>query len=117
MLKLTGVCVNAADELGNIEILRDINLTLDDKKIYVMTGPNGGGKSSLAKAVMGIYKTSAGKIELDGVDITDMNITERARLGIGYAFQSPARFKGIKVKDFLKIAAGPDSKVDHCSLL
>lgn len=117
MLKLTGVGVNAADELGNIEILRDINLTLEDKKIYVMTGPNGGGKSSLAKAVMGIYKTSAGKIELDGVDITDMSITERARLGIGYAFQSPARFKGIKVKDFLKIAAGPDSKVDHCSLL
>jgi Fe-S cluster assembly ATP-binding protein len=117
VLKLTGVGVNAADEHGHVEILRDVNLTLEEKKIYVMTGPNGGGKSSLAKAVMGIYRPSAGKIELDGTDITDMSITERARLGIGYAFQSPARFKGIKVGDFLKLAAGTGSKVDHCSLL
>jgi Fe-S cluster assembly ATP-binding protein len=117
MLKLTGISVNAADEHGNVEILRDVNLTLEEKKIYVMTGPNGGGKSSLAKAVMGIYKPSSGRIYLDDTDITDMSITERARLGIGYAFQSPARFKGIKVSEFLKLAAGPGSKVDHCALL
>jgi Fe-S cluster assembly ATP-binding protein len=66
---------------------------------------------------MGIYKATEGQITLDGTDITAMSITERARLGIGYAFQSPARFKGLKVKDFLKLAAGRESKVDHCALL
>ena len=117
MLRLTDVSVNTADEYGKIEILRDVSLTLEEKKIYVMTGPNGGGKSSLAKTVMGIYKVSSGKIELDGTDITALSITERARLGIGYAFQSPARFKGLKVGEFLKLAAGSGSKVDHCALL
>jgi Fe-S cluster assembly ATP-binding protein len=117
MLKLDSVGVTAEDENGSVRILRDISLTLDNKKIYVMTGPNGGGKSSLAKTVMGIYKATEGKITLDGADITDLSITERARLGIGYAFQSPARFKGLKVKDFLKLAAGKGSRVDHCSLL
>jgi Fe-S cluster assembly ATP-binding protein len=109
MLKLNGVGVTAEGENGSVRILRDISLTLDNKKIYVMTGPNGGGKSSLAKTVMGIT--------LDGTDITELSITERARLGIGYAFQSPARFKGLKVKDFLKLAAGKGSRVDHCELL
>lgn len=118
MLKLTGVGVTADNDDGTTaSILHDISLTLEDKKIYVMTGPNGGGKSSLAKAVMGIYKAAAGSITLDGTDITDMSITDRARLGIGYAFQSPPRFKGIKVREFLKLAAGPDSKTDYCSLL
>lgn len=117
MLKLEGVGITAEGENGPVRILNDIDLTLDNKKIYVMTGPNGGGKTSLAKTVMGIYKTTEGKITLDGTDITDLAITERARLGIGYAFQSPARFKGLKVKDFLKLAAGKDSKVDHCALL
>lgn len=117
MLKLDGIGVVAEGENGSVQILHDINLTLENKKIYVMTGPNGGGKSSLAKAVMGIYKTTGGKITLDGADITDLSITERAKLGIGYAFQSPARFKGLKVKDFMKLAAGEGSKVDHCSLL
>ncbi len=117
MLKLEGVGVTADGENGSVRILHDINLTLENKKIYVMTGPNGGGKSSLAKAVMGIYKTAEGKISLDGTDIKDLSITERARLGIGYAFQSPPRFKGLKVGELLKLAAGKGSKVDHCSLL
>lgn len=117
MLKLAGVGVTAEGENGAVRILRDINLTLEKKKIYVMTGPNGGGKTSLAKTVMGIYKASEGKITLDDIDITDLSITERARLGIGYAFQSPARFKGLKVGDFLKLAAGKNSKADHCALL
>jgi len=117
MLKLSGVGVTAQGDNGSVRILHDISLTLENKKIYVMTGPNGGGKSSLGKAIMGIYRTSEGSITLDGTDITDLSITERAQLGIGYAFQSPARFKGLKVKDFMKLAAGKSSKVDHCSLL
>ncbi|UOO38318.1 ATP-binding cassette domain-containing protein [Oscillospiraceae bacterium CM] len=117
MLKLVDVGVTADSEHGSVQILKNVNLTLDNKKIYVMTGPNGGGKTSLAKAVMGIYKTSSGKIFLDGADITGLSITERARLGIGYAFQQPARFKGLTVGAFLKLASGPDSTVDHCSLL
>jgi Fe-S cluster assembly ATP-binding protein len=117
VLKLMGVGVNAVDEKGEVQILNDINLTLEEKKIYVMTGPNGGGKSSLAKAIMGIYQPSSGKIMLDDTDITNLPITDRAKLGIGYAFQSPTRFKGLKVMDFLKLAAGPDNKIDPCSLL
>ncbi len=117
MLQLKGVGVKAESENGQVGILEDIDLTLENKKIYVMTGPNGGGKSSLAKAIMGIYPTTEGQILLDGTDITDMPITERARLGVGYAFQQPARFKGLKVSDFLKLAAGENSRVDFCSLL
>lgn len=117
MLKLSGVGVTAEGDNGSVRILHDISLTLENKKIYVMTGPNGGGKSSLAKAIMGIYRTSEGSITLDGTDITGLSITERAQLGIGYAFQSPARFKGLKVKDLMKLAAGKGSNVDHCSLL
>ena len=88
-----------------VEILQNINLKFFNKKIYVITGPNGGGKSSLAKIIMGIYNPTSGKILLDGQDITATDITERARLGIGYAFQSPPRFKGIKVKELLEMAA------------
>ena len=117
MLQLKGVSVTAQAENGEVEILKNIDLTLKEKKIYVMTGPNGGGKSSLAKAIMGIYKTTEGRIFLDGTDITDLPITERARLGIGYAFQQPARFKGLRVGEFLKLAAGENSRVDYCSLL
>ena len=117
MLQLKGVGVTARSENGPVEILKKIDLTLDNKKIYVMTGPNGGGKSSLAKAIMGIYQVTDGSITLDGTDITNLPITERARLGIGYAFQQPARFKGLKVGEFLKLAAGENSTVDYCSLL
>jgi len=118
MLELKNVCVSAGggDE-GEIEIIYNVSLTLEEKKIYVVTGPNGGGKTSLAKAIMGIYPVRCGLIFLDGVDITEKTITERANLGIGYAFQSPTRFKGLRVRDFLAIAAGDDNEKILGSLL
>ena len=102
MLELRNVSVSAAD--GGGEIINGIDLTLDDKKIYVMTGPNGGGKTSLAKAIMGVYPISGGAILLNGEDITGKSITERANMGIGYAFQTPTRFKGLRVRELLSIA-------------
>jgi len=117
MLELQKVSLELEGDKG-VEILKNINITLYDKKIYVVTGPNGGGKSSLAKIIMGVYNPTSGKIVLDGQDITQMTITERARLGIGYAFQSPPRFKGIKVRDLLKMAASHNpEKVNICDLL
>jgi len=104
MLEIQGVSLETEGD-KSVAILKNINLKFYDKKIYVITGPNGGGKSSLAKIMMGIYNPTSGNILLDEQDITKATITERARLGIGYAFQSPPRFKGIKVKDLLKMAA------------
>ena len=116
MLELQKVSLQLEGDKG--EILKNINLKFYDKKIYVVTGPNGGGKSSLAKIIMGVYNPTSGKILLDGQEITHLTITERARLGIGYAFQSPPRFKGIKVKDLLKMAASHNpEKVNICDLL
>ncbi len=88
------------------EILKDINLTIDDRQFVAVTGPNGGGKSTLAKILVGIEKPTSGQILYNGQDITDMSITDRARLGIGFAFQQPVRFKGITVKDLITLAAG-----------
>jgi len=104
MLELKNISVSAKDE--DIEIINNVNLVLNKKKIYVVTGPNGGGKTSLAKAIMGIYPVSSGSIYLDGEDITDSTVTDRAKKGIGYAFQAPPRFKGLKVRDLLSIASG-----------
>ena len=92
----------------NKEILRDINLTIQDRFVAI-TGPNGGGKSTLAKVIAGIYQPTSGQILLDGQDITHLSITERANLGISYAFQQPVRFKGLKVKDLLSLAAGKNT--------
>ncbi|NLO97751.1 MAG: ATP-binding cassette domain-containing protein [Peptococcaceae bacterium] len=117
MLQLKNVNLILEGEQGKKQILKDINLTLEDKRIYVMTGPNGGGKSSIAKTIMGIYPPTSGQIILNGEDISALGVTERARLGIGYAFQQPPRFKGIKVKDMLKLAAGEDSNLNICDLL
>jgi Fe-S cluster assembly ATP-binding protein len=105
MLKLESVSLDVVNGSGDVSILKNINLELEDNKFYALTGPNGGGKTSLAKVIMGIYRNSGGRIFLDGTDITDMSITERANLGISYAFQNPPRFKGLKVKDLLKISA------------
>ena len=112
MLELKNVCVAAGGGYGDeVEIINNVSLTLMEKKIYVVTGPNGGGKTSLAKAIMGIYAISGGSVYLDGEDITEKTITERANMGVGYAFQSPTRFKGLRVRDFLAIAArGMDEK-------
>ena len=99
------------------EILHDINLTVQDRFVAI-TGPNGGGKSTLAKVIAGIYQPTAGQILLDGQDITHLSITERANLGISYAFQQPVRFKGLQVKDLLNLAAGKNTSVnDACSYL
>ena len=115
MLELKNVSFQAED--GGKEILRNINLTIDDRFVAV-TGPNGSGKSTLAKIVAGILTPTEGRIFLDGVDITDKSITERAKLGIGFAFQQPVRFKGITVKDILSIAAGKDTAVSEvCGML
>lgn len=88
------------------DILKDVNLTIDENKFIAITGPNGGGKSTLAKIIVGIEKPCSGQILLDGEDITNLSITERAKKGIGFAFQQPVRFKGITVKDLITLAAG-----------
>ena len=114
MLELRNVGFETED---NKEILHGINLTVDDRFVAI-TGPNGGGKSTLAKVIAGIYQPTSGQILLDGVDITHMSITERAKLGISYAFQQPVRFKGLKVKDLLSLAAGKNTSVNEaCSYL
>ena len=106
MLELIDISFSVEEDGKVKEILKDINITIDDKKFVAITGPNGGGKSTLAKIIAGIEKPTAGKILFNGTDITDMSITDRAKLGICYAFQQPVRFKGIKVKDLIKLAAG-----------
>ena len=103
MLELQNISYMVDDD--NKEILRDINLAFDEKFVAI-TGPNGSGKSTLAKIIAGILKPTSGKILLDGEDITDLNITERAKKGISYAFQQPVKFKGLKVKDLMSIASG-----------
>lgn len=100
------------------EILKDISLTIPDGQLTVITGPNGGGKTSLAKLIAGLEKPDSGKILLDGKDITDWDITERAKRGIGYAFQQPVRFKGLTVRDLLELAAGEEMSEDGmCEVL
>ena len=99
------------------DILKDINLKIDDRFVAI-TGPNGSGKSTMAKLIAGIILPTEGRILLDGVDITDMSITDRANSGISFAFQQPVRFKGISVKDLISIAAGKKMNISEaCSYL
>lgn len=115
MLELRNICYQVED--NTLDILKDINLKLDERFIAI-TGPNGGGKSTLAKIIAGIIKPTKGSIFLDGEDITDCNITERARKGIGYAFQQPVKFKGITVKDLITLAAGKNINIaEACKYL
>ncbi len=116
MLELKNISWSVQDETGKYDILNDINLTLDDHKLYVVTGPNGGGKSTLAKIVMGVMQPTSGKIIFNGQDITELSLTERAKLKIGYAFQSPPVFKGINVRELLSLAAG-EEEVDVLKIL
>ena len=102
MLELKNISFQAEDEK---EILKNVNLAIDDR-IVVITGPNGGGKSTLAKVIAGIVKPTEGRILLDGEDITELSVTERAKAGISLAFQQPVRFKGLTVRDLITIAAG-----------
>ena len=102
----------------NKQILDKINLKLDEEKFYVITGPNGSGKSSLAKIIMGIEKPDSGKIVFNNIDITNKSIDERAKLGIGFAFQQPVSFKGLTVYDLLKIAVNKElTKNNACDIL
>lgn len=106
MLELRNVSYRVEEENGtDKEILKNLNLTMDNRFIAI-TGPNGGGKSTLAKMIAGIIKPTEGQIFFDGEDITDKSITERANMGISFAFQQPVRFKGITVKDLITLAAG-----------
>lgn len=117
MLELQHISFGVEQDGENKEILRDINLTINERFVAI-TGPNGGGKSTLAKVIAGIYQPTSGQILLDGVDITHMSITDRANLGLSYAFQQPVRFKGLRVKDLLSLAAGKNTSVNEaCSYL
>ena len=114
MLELRHVGYETDD---NKEILHDISLTVQERFVAI-TGPNGGGKSTLAKVIAGIYQPTSGQILLDGEDITHKSITERANLGISYAFQQPVRFKGLRVHDLLSLAAGKETTVSQaCAYL
>lgn len=117
MLELKDVCFQVNEDAKDKEILKNINLKLDDRFVAI-TGPNGGGKSTLARVIAGIVRPTSGKIYLDGVDITDYSITERAKAGISFAFQQPVRFKGLTVKDLITLASGKDISVaEACSYL
>lgn len=118
MLELKNISFSADDECGKNEIIRDITLTIPDNKFVVITGPNGGGKSTLARLIAGIHPLTAGNIIFDGTDITEKSITDRARMGIGFAFQQPVRFKGLTVLDLLRIASGAQISVgEACDFL
>lgn len=117
MIELKNVSFEVIAETKK-EILKGINLSIDDNKFVAITGPNGGGKSTLAKIIVGIEKPTSGQILFDGQDITDMSITDRAKLGIGFAFQQPVRFKGITVKDLITLAAGNNINISEaCNYL
>ena len=115
MLRLENISWSTPDGAG---VLRDLDLTVPDGKLIVITGPNGGGKTTLAKIIAGIYKQDSGRIFLNDEDITDADITERARMGISFAFQQPVRFKGITVRKLIELAAGEKLPLDKiCSYM
>ncbi len=117
MLELIDVSFKVSSEEGEKEILKNINLKIDDRFVAI-TGPNGGGKSTLAKVIAGIYPVTSGKIIFNGTDITNMSITDRAKLGISFAFQQPVRFKGLTVRDLITLASGKQISVsDACAYL
>ncbi len=115
MLELKNISfeVSEENESADKEIIKDLSLKLEDGKFIVITGPNGGGKSTLARIIAGIYAPKSGEIYFDRADITDKSITERAKMGIGYGFQQPVRFKGITVHDLISLAAGAKLSVSE----
>ena len=118
MLELKNIRLDVTDDAGHVDILKDVSFTVGENKFVVITGPNGGGKSTIAKVITGVRPPSGGTIRFDGQDITHLDITSRARLGISYALQQPVRFKGIQVLDLLRIAAGRELTVaESCEYL
>ena len=118
MLELKNISFEVTSEGKDKTIVRDVSLKVPDGRLVVVTGPNGGGKSTLARIIAGIEKPTAGQVLLNGEDITDKSITERAKMGVGFAFQQPVRFKGICVIDLLRIAAGKQiSAAEACEYL
>ncbi len=118
MLELKNISFTVGEGAEKKTIIRDLSLTIENGKFVVITGPNGSGKSTLARIIMGIEQPCEGKIIFDGRDITGLNITERAKLGISFALQQPVRFKGIRVHDLLQIAAGKKLSInDACDYL
>ena len=109
MLELKHISYTVREGEEELGILRDISLTLDDHKLVVFTGPNGGGKTTLAKIIMGLVTPTEGQILWNGQDVTHMTITERAKLGISYGFQQPPRFKGLRVRDLLELSSGKET--------
>ncbi len=115
MLELKHISYRVASPEGTLDILKDVSLTIPDHRMVVFTGPNGGGKTTLAKIIMGLVEPTEGQVLYNGQDITHLNITERARLGISYGFQQPPRFKGITVHDLLLLSAGEQKlSKDRC---
>ena len=119
MLELRDLCFSVPGEGKQIDILNHINLTVPDGKLVVITGPNGSGKSTLARVIMGLEQAISGTITFNGQQIQDLGITERAKLGISYGFQQPPRFKGLRVKDLLALAAGSEklTREEGCQYL
>ena len=117
MLELRNICYEVAGDHEKKEILKNVSLTIDEHFVAI-TGPNGGGKSTLAKMIAGIIQPTSGQILLDGEDITNLSITERAKKGISFAFQQPVHFKGLTVKDLISLAAGKTMSVTEiCDIL
>ena len=118
MLTLENISFGVKDEKGEKEIIKNLNLSIGENKFVVITGPNGGGKATLAKLIAGIEKPVSGRILFDQEDITEKSITDRANMGISYAFQQPVRFKGIQVLDLIRLAAKRKmSAADACEYL
>lgn len=118
MLELKDICFSVKENGRQKEILKNISLNIEDDKFFVITGPNGSGKSTLAKIIMGINKPTSGKIYFNGKDITSLSITERAKLGISFAFQQPVKFKGITVKQMIELATNANISVgEACKYL
>ena len=113
MLELKNVSFTVGSDTGR-DIIKDVSLTINDGEFLIITGPNGGGKSTLARLIMGIEQPTGGQILLNGTDITNLSVTERAKLGVGYAFQQPPRFKGLTVRRLLELAAGSALPEDEC---
>lgn len=118
MLELKNVSFSINDDSTEKEIISNVSLTVENKKFVAITGPNGGGKSTLARLITGIYQPTEGQIFFNGQDITNMSITERAKAGISFAFQQPVRFKGFKVKDMISLARGKKTSIgEACEYL